>query len=249
MASWEAVNVSAPEPLAVPPRSGPAPQPSADPLGRADWRRWLATLSVAQHALGQGFAARVGLWLARGIGLSFVLAGLYVAGLAPAAADAVLRMALLSLSWCAGLAALSAAGPTVDRALEGGRGLLETRAVELGSVQRQRPLAVALWLLRRIGSIALLVVAACLAFTRAAGGVGPALRLAAGAAGYVVLLAAGLALLAELCRVVGRQRGQVLFLAVAFLPQLFAPAWPELPTVISGYDALLDRCLRLEVVK
>jgi hypothetical protein len=116
-------------------------------------------------------------------------------------------------------------------------------------VQHQRALAVALWLLQRIGSIALLVVAACLAFTRAANGVGEVLRLAAGALGYVVLLAAGLALLAELCRLIGRQRGQVLFLALALLPQLFAPALPELPTVISGYDDLLDRCLRLEVTE
>lgn len=249
MASWEAVNVSAPEQLAASPGPGGSSLPPARAVVKqqANWRRYLATLDVTQHALGQCFAARAGLWLARSIGVSFVLAGLYVAGLAPGGADAVLRMALLALSWCAGLAALSAAGPAVDRALEGGRGLLETRALQLGTVVRQRPLAVALWLLRRIGSLALLVVVACLAFTRAPDGVGAALRLAVGAAGYLVLLAAGLALLAELCRIIGRRRGQVLFLAVAFLPQLFAPAWPELPTVISGYDALLDRCLRLEL--
>jgi hypothetical protein len=216
---------------------------------QAHWRRWRALQSVTQHALSQCLAARVGLWLARSAGLSFVLVGLYVAGLTPGAVDAVLRMALLALSWCAGLAALSAAGPAVDRALEGGRGLLETRGVELAAVQRQRPLAVAAWLLLRIGSIALLVVFACLALTRAPAGVGAALALAAGASSYFLLLAAGLALLAELCRNIGGQRGQVLFLAVAFLPQLFAPAWPELPTVISGYDQLLDRCLRLEVTE
>ncbi|MEY2934969.1 MAG: hypothetical protein RL033_5718 [Pseudomonadota bacterium] len=241
MASWEAVNASASEPLAAPPpllvRS----------LGRGSWRRWLATVNVAQHALNQCFAARAGLWLARGAGVSFVLAGLYVSGLAPDASDGVLRMALLSLSWCAGLATLSAAGPAVDRLLEGGRGLLETRAVELTRLQGQRPLAVALWLLRRIGSIALLVVLACLAFSRAPHGIGSGLRLALGVALYVLLLAAGLALLAELCRIIGRGRGQVLFLAVALLPPLFAPAWPELPTLISGYGHLLDRSLGLEV--
>jgi hypothetical protein len=258
MASWEAVNVSAPEPLAVPPRSGaPLPPgtpeagapPDAPSFAQAHWRRWLALHGVTQHALSQCFAARAGLWLARSVGVSFVVVGLYVAGLTPGAADAVLRMALLALSWCAGLAALSAAGPAVDRALQGGRGLLETRGVELASVQRQRPLAVASWLLLRIGSIALLVVGACLAFTPAPAGGGTALGLAAGATGYVLLLAAGLALLAELCRNIGGQRGQVLFLAVAFLPQLFVPAWPELPTVISGYDQLLSRCLRLEVTE
>lgn len=247
MASWEAVNVRAPEQLAAPP--GPAASAPL-PLGgtrQTRWRRYLATLSVTQHALSQCFAARAGLWLARSIGVSFALAGLYVAGLAPGGVDAVLRLALISLSWCAGLAALSAAGPTVDRALEAGRGLLETRALELDAVVRQRPLAVALWLLRRIGSLALLVVVASVALTRAPGGVLAALRLTVGAAGYLVLLAAGLALLAELCRIIARQRGQVLFVAVAFLPQLFAPAWPELPTVISSYDGLLDRCLRLEL--
>jgi hypothetical protein len=241
MASWEAVNASASEPVAAPPAL------SVRSFGRSPWRRWLATVNVAQHALNQCFAARAGLWLARGAGISFMLAGLYVSGLAPGAVDAVLRMALLWLSWCAGLAALSAAGPAVDRLLEGGRGLLETRAVSLARLQGQRPLAVALWLLRRIGSIALLVVIACLAFSRAPHGIGAGLRLTTGVAAYLLVLAAGLGLLAELCRLVGRSRGQVLFLAVALLPQLFAPAWPELPTLISGYGHLLDRSLGLDV--
>ena len=250
MASSQAVNVSASEPLAPPSRLGASSQPPAQLpshlQARAEWRRWLATLMIAQHALGRCLAARIGLWLARSVAVGFVVAGLYVAGLAPDAVDAVLRMALVALSWCAGLAALSAAGPAVDRALEGGRGLLETRGVELGTVRRQRLLAVAVWLLRRIGLPALLVAAACVALERAPGGVGAALSLVLGTACYVLLLAAGLAVLAELCRVIGRSRGQLLFLALAFLPQLFAPAWPELPTVISGYDRLLDRCLRLE---
>jgi hypothetical protein len=185
--------------------------------------------------------------LARGAGISFVLAALYTAGIAPDALDAMLRLALLTLSGCAGLAALSAAGPVPERILESGRGLLESRALTLAELHAQRPLAVGLWILRHVGFVALVVLIACLALAREPRGVAYVLRLACGAAGYLVLLSAGLALLAQLCHVLGRGRGQSLFLGLVFLPQLLAPAWPELPTVPACYGAVLDRCLGLEV--
>ena len=225
----------------------PAPAPRARSVGQVEWRRRLATLRVFQRALGQCFGARACVWLARGAGISFVLAALYTAGIAPDALDAVLRLALLTLSGCAGLAALSAAGPVPERILESGRGLLESRAVSLAQLRARRPLAVALWILRHVGFVALAVLIACLALAREPHGVAYVLGLACGAAGYVVLLAAGLALLAQLCHVLGRTRGQTLFLGLVFLPQLLAPAWPELPTIPSCYSRVLDRCLGLRV--
>jgi hypothetical protein len=240
---WQVGTVSASS--AEPPT--PAPRVRARSVGRVDWRRRWATLRVFQRALAQCFGARACVWLARGTGISFVLAALYTAGIAPDAIDAVLRLALFALSGCAGLAALSAAGPVPERILESARGLLESRALPLAELHAQRPLAVGLFILRHIGFVALVVLIACLALAREPRGAAYVLRLACGAAGYVVLLSGGLALLAQLCHVLGRARGQSLFLGLVFLPQLLAPAWPELPTIPSCYSAVLDRCLSLEV--
>jgi len=220
--------------------------PRARVRGLLAWRRRLATLRISQRALGQCFGARVGLWLARGAGISFMLLALYTSAFAPRALDAVLRLALLFLSACAGLGAVSAAGPGPERILESGRGLLEMRAISLAQLQAGRPLAVALWIVRQIGFVVLMVAIAGVALTPEPRGLWHGLALAAGALSYVVLLAAGLALLAELCHALGRSRGQALFWGLILLPQLLSPAWPELPSVSSGYVRLLDRCLGLE---
>jgi hypothetical protein len=216
-------------------------------LARSDWRRQLATLRIVQRALGQCWGARACLWLSRLVAVSFVLAALYVSRLAPTATSAILRMALLALSACAELAAFSAAGPAPDRFLDAGRGLLAARAVPVEQLRGARPLAVALWIMRHVGFAALLIAIACLGLVSEPRGAAHALALAAGALGYVVLLAGGLALLAQLCHVLGRARGQLLFLGLVFLPPLLSPAWPELPTVEAGYQRLLDRCLDVEV--
>lgn len=187
------------------------------------------------------------LWLSRLVGVSFVLAALYVSSLAPSASDAILRMALIALSACAELAAFSAAGPAPDRFLDAGRGLLETRAIAVEQLRSTRPLAVALWILRHVGFSALIVAIACLGLASEPRHAAHAVALAAGAASYVVLLAGGLALLAHFCHVLGRARGQALFLGLVLLPPLLSPAWPELPTVEAGYQRLLDRCLDVEV--
>lgn len=158
----------------------------------------------------------------------------------------MLRLALVALSACAGLCALSAAGPGPERILESGRGLLEARAVSLAQLQAVRPLGVALWIARQIGLVVLVVAVACLALTPEPHALVHGLALAAGAMGYIVLLAGGLALLAELCHTLGRTRGQALFWGLIFVPQLLSPAWPELPSVSSSYARLLDRCLGLE---
>jgi hypothetical protein len=216
-------------------------------LARSDWRRRLATLRVVQRALGQCWGARACLWLSRLVGVSFVLAALYVSGLAPTASDAILRMGLIALSACAELAALSAAGAAPDRFLDAGRGLLETRAIPLEQLRSARPLAVALWIVRHIGFSALIIAIACLGLASEPRHAAHAFALAAGAASYVLLLAAGLALLSHFCHVLGRARGQALFLGLVLLPPLLSPAWPELPTVAAGYQRLLDRCLDVEV--
>jgi hypothetical protein len=223
------------------------PEHRARSLTRSDARRRLATLRIFQRALGQCWGARACLWLSRLVGVSFVLAALYVSGLAPATSDAILRMALIALSACAELAAFSAAGRAPDRILEAGRGLLETRALSLQLPNGARPLAVALWILRHVGFAALIVAMACVGLASEPRQAAHALALAAGAASYVVLLAGGLALLAQLCHVLGRTRGQALFLGLVLLPPLLSPAWPELPTVAAGYQRLLDRCLDVEV--
>jgi hypothetical protein len=224
----------------------PAPRASARSTGQLEWRRRLATLRIFQRAFGQCFAARLGLWLARGAGITFVLAALYTSSFASGALDAVLRLALLALSACAGLCALSAAGPGPERILESGRGLLESRAVSLAQLQAGRALGVALWLARQIGFVVLAVAVACVALTPEPHELVRGLALTAGALCYVLLLAGGLALLAELCHTLGRTRGQALFWGLIFLPQLLSPAWPELPSVSSSYVRLLDRCLGLE---
>ena len=226
--------------------SAPAPRAPARSTGRLARRRRLATLRIFQRALGQCFGARVGLWLARSAGVAFVLVALYTSAFAAEALDAVLRLTLLALSLCAGLGALSAAGPGPERILESGRGLLETRAVSLAQVQADRLQGVALWIVRQIGSVVLVVALACVALTPEPRSLWHGLTLAAGALGYVMLLAAGLALLAELCHTLGRSRGQTLFWGLILLPQLLSPAWPELPSVSSGYVRLMDRCLGWE---
>jgi hypothetical protein len=224
----------------------PAPRASARSAGQLEWRRRLATLRIFQRALGQCFAARVGLWLARGAGITFVLAALYTASFASQALDAVLRLALLFLSACAGLCALSAAGPGPERILESGRGLLENRGVSLSQLQAGRPLAVALWIARQIGLVVLVVAVACVAVTPEPHELVRGLALTAGALCYVLLLAGGLALLAQLCHTLGRTRGQALFWGLIFVPQMLSPAWPDLPRVSASYSQLLDRCLGLE---
>ena len=105
----------------------------------------------------------------------------------------------------------------------------------------------ALWILRHVGFSALIVAIACLGLASEPRHAAHAVAVAAGAASYVVLLAGGLALLAHVCHVLGRARGQALFLGLVLLPPLLTPAWPELPTLEGGYQRLLDRCLDVEV--
>ena len=239
MASWEAVTASEPAPL---------PLAAADPrlAGPAALARRLAILRISQRALGQCFGAKSGVWLTRAAGLSFVIAAVYMAQPLPGALDALLRLLLVIASWCIGLGALSAAGPGPDRILEAGRGLFESRGVSLERLGRERPLAVGLWIVRQAGTTTLLVLVAALALTREPAIAAHLLGLVWGATAYLLLLGGGLGLLAQLCHRLGRSRGQLLFLGVILLPQLLSPAWPELPTLASGYGRLLDDCLGLE---
>lgn len=241
MASWEAVTASEPAPLpltAAPRLTGPAAL-----------ARQLAILRISQHALGQCFGARSGVWLTRSAGLGFVIAAAYAARPVPGALDALLRLLLVIASWCIGLGALSAAGPGPDRILESGRGLFEARGVSLQLLQRGRALAVALWIARQVGIVTLLVVAAALALTHEPAIAARLLGLSWGVAAYLLLLGGGLGLLAQLCYRLGHSRGQLLFLGLIVLPQLLSPAWPALPTLASGYGRLLDGCLGLEAAR
>jgi hypothetical protein len=248
MASCVAVNALQPETsLAYSASSGGAVGNGSD--GSGGWltaaRRWRALTRIGERALDGCLGARACVWFSRLSGLGFALSALLAARSLPGTLDAILRLALLNLSWCAGLAALSAAGPGPGRLLLAGRGLWQNRGVALERAQAAQPLASATWIMRQVGSMALLVSAVCVGASAEPWRTARLLGAMLGALGYVAVLALGLAALARLCQLLGRGRGQSLLLGLIFLPELIAPAWPELPTVISSYARLLDACLSI----
>jgi hypothetical protein len=206
-------------------------------------RRFRALARIGERALDGCLGARACVWFARLSGFSFAVSALLAARPLPGTLEAILRLALVSLSWCAGLAALSAAGPAPERLLLAGRGLWQNRGITAERAQMTRPLASVTWILRHVGSMALLVSAVCVGVSSEPWRAARLLGAMLGSLGYVAMLALGLALLARLCNVLGRGRGQSLLLALVFIPELIAPVWPELPTVVSSYARLLDACL------
>lgn len=202
-------------------------------------------MRVGQRHLDDCLGARAGAWLARAIGLGFAVSALLAARPLPGALDALLRLGLVMLSWCAGLAALSAAGPMSLRALAAGRGLLRARGVPLARVRREQALSLALWIVRHIGSLGLLLVVVCLAVTPEPWRAAQLLRLGVGTALYFTALGLGLGLLAQVSSVLGGSRGRALLMGLIFVPELLSPAWPELHTVPSTYARLLDVCSTL----
>jgi hypothetical protein len=207
--------------------------------------RRLGRLQVAERWLGQCLGARAGAWLARALGFGFAMTALSAARPLPEASTAVLRLALIPLSWCVGLAALSLAGPALERWLSAGRGLLGNRGIRLEELRAERPLLLAYWAVRKLGVLVGLVLVACIVGTRDPSQSGHLLALAAGSLAYLAALGGGLGLIALLCGRFGGARGRSLLLGVLFVPELVSPAWPELPTVIGGYASLLDICLGL----
>jgi hypothetical protein len=242
MASCVAVNALQPEPS--PAQHGlrrVARFPGESPWRAA--RRWRAQLRVGEQALGECLGARACVWFSRTTALGFAGAALFAAQPLPGTLDVILRMALLTLSWCAGLAALSAAGPAPELMLHAGRGLWLNRGMSWASLRAEQPFASALWILRHIGAATLLVGAVCVGASSELGLAAQLFGVTLGALGYVVALAVGLAVLAHLCHLLGQTRGRALLLAVVFIPELIAPVWPSLPTLISNYSHLLDACL------
>jgi hypothetical protein len=204
-------------------------------------------MRVGGRWLDQCLGARAGTWFARGLGLSFGMMALFLARPLPEAASAVLRLALVSLSWCTGLAALSLAGAALERSLDAGRGLLESRGIALVSVRRDRPLVLAFWNLRRLFPPFALVLGACVVGTTDPWQAAQLLGLAGGAIIYLAALGAGLGVVAQLCHVLGGARGQSLLLLAVLVPEVISPAWPELPTLGRAYAHLLDACLALGI--
>lgn len=211
----------------------------------AELKRVLGRWRVGGRWLDQCLGARAGAFFGRGLGLSFALLALFMARPLPEAASAVLRLALISLSWCTGLAALSLAGPGLERALEAGRGLVESRGIGLATLRADRPLVLALWNLRKLGLPFALVLGGCVVATPDPWRVVSLLGLAAGAAVYLTALGAGLGVVAWLCHTLGGTRGQSLLFYAVLVPELVSPAWPELPTLVKVYASLLDACLGL----
>jgi hypothetical protein len=214
-------------------------------LTRAELRRVFGRVRVGGRWLDHCLGARAGAWFARGLGLSFGILALYVARPLPEAASAVLRVALVSLSWCTGLAALSLAGAALESSLDAGRGLIESRGVSLATLRADRPLVLALWNLRRLAPPFALVLGACAVGATDPWRAAQLLGLAGGALLYLATLGAGLGVVAHLCHALGGTRGQSLFLLAVLVPEIVSPAWPELPTLVNAYASLLDACLGL----
>jgi len=212
---------------------------------RAQLQRWLGRLHVGRRWLDRCFAARASAWLARANGLGFGLMALSTTRPLPEARSAVLRLALVAFSWSAGLAALSLAGPGPERWLTEGRALLDSRGVGVERFRAERPFVLARWCLERLGPPLLLVIAGCLVGSPEPLRTLESVGLAAGALLYVTSLGLGLGVVAHLCERLGAGRGQSFFLGVVLLPELIAPAWPELPTLASSYGHWLDACLGL----
>lgn len=245
MASCRAVQALDPQPRSdaialTPVRSGP-------PLARDELARRLGRLRVSGRWLDQCLGARAGAWLARTLGLAFAVTALTLARPLPDAAVAVLRLSLVALSWCVALPALSLAGPALERSLADGRGLFESRGIALGSLRAERPLLLLRWALRQLGVLVALVLAACVVSTDEAWRASRLLALAVGAGVYLVALGAGAGVIAHGCHELGKARGRALLTGVVLVPELLAPAWPELPTLVRSYAALLDACLGLGV--
>jgi hypothetical protein len=215
------------------------------PGSRHALSRGLGRLRLGQRWLSRCWGARAGAWLARGYGLTFVVLAAYTARPYPELSRAVLRLSLVTLSWCAGLGALSLAGPGPERHLEEARGLLATRAIDAARLRAERPLVFVLWTLEKLAVLALCVVLAYVLATADAGQTARALGLAVGALAYMTALGLGLGAAAWGCERLGGARGRGLFIGVILLPELISPAWPELPTIVSFYAHLLDACLGL----
>lgn len=232
------------------------PQPGSEAPARAyagagpelSWlqlRRWFGRLRVGGRWLDQCFGARAGAWLARSVGIGFAVTALSLARPLPDAAIAFVRLSLVALSWCAGFAALSLAGPALDRGLDAGRGLFESRGIPLAAVHAERPFLLVRWTLRQLVVLVLLVIAACAVATGDPVHTSRLIGLALGASVYLVLLGAGLGVVAHVCHELGRERGRTWLVGVVLLPELIAPAWPELPTLVRSFATLLNLCLGL----
>src|SRR5690606_7348631 len=98
---------------------------------------------------------------------------------------------------------------------------------------------------RKLAPLALLVLAACAVVSDDAAHSARLPALAGGALVYLAALGAGLGAVAHVCHEIGGARGRAWLAGVVLLPELVAPAWPELPTLVKSYGALLDLCLGL----
>ena len=220
-------------------------EPSAAASGIwAAWQRRSAVAALAERALSESFGARAAIWLARSFTLGYGIALLLAARPAPGSVHPLLHLALASLSLCAGLAALSAAGDGLRARLDRASGLLRSRGLVAGDALGLRAVAVACWVPRRLTPLALLLAGIWLVFGRPPDSGMRALTMGAGLALYLALLALALGCLVQLAAMLGgERRGRLALLLLVGLPELLAPAWPELPTVLGALGALLDRCL------
>jgi hypothetical protein len=122
--------------------------------------------------------------------------------------------------------------------------LLRSRGLDAGYVLGLRAVALAWWVPRRLTPLALLLAGVWLVFGRHPDSGMRALGLGAGLALYLALLALALGCLVQLAAMLGgERRGRLALVLLVGLPELLAPAWPELPTVLGSLGALLDRCL------
>lgn len=231
---------------AQPVARAPELAPEEGPLSAAmrELRRRTNLPRLSRWALEQCWGARLGVWLARLAALPLAVSSFYLTRPLGDVLDAVLRVACLLFSWCAGLAALSAAGPAHARKLDELEGLLMARALPVRVLREQPAAGVAAWTWRHMTPLALLVASAS-ALGPEPWRPGQLAGLAVGVGAYFLALGALLALLVHLCQLVSRARGQSLLLLLVFAPEVLAPAWPELTTIPRACAALLDACLAL----
>jgi hypothetical protein len=205
--------------------------------------RWLGMVALCDRALSRCLGARASIWVSRSMALSFAIAMYWFVRTAPDMLDVVLRLGIITLSWCAGLAALSAAGRAPEDAILAARSVLASRGLSVEAARRQRPLAAALWIARQTGLLCLLLVVLAFGLTPEPEHAMYFVRVGVGVMFYVIALGLGLGLLAHICASLSKQRGQTLLILLVWLPEALSAAYPELPGFVSTYGHLLTRCL------
>ena len=177
-----------------------------------------------------------------GIGLSYAVT-LFVLSAPPGLALKLWARALATVSWVAGVGALSLARDLVSRDTQQGLvSLARLRGFGAPALERARALAGAIRLSGAVAAPGLIVALAALLHFRTFAAASFALALALLTLPYAALLGTALALLARLSSHLLPGRGRTLFLALALGPWLLASGTnSSLPSLPAAFSWLLER--------